>query len=158
MKAIVTGSFDPITLGHMELVKYACRKYDTVYVVALINEKKEYMFTMEQRKKFIELSVRGYPNVIADAYVGMTADYMHTHGITCIIRGIRNDSDMEYELELAKQMKEFDEKFETEFVYCDERFSNISSTVVRNKIMKNDDYSSLVPSEIVIEIKRIFSD
>ena len=67
MKAIVTGSFDPITLGHIELIKYACEKYDEVYVVALVNEEKEYMFTMEQKKKLIELSIQGFKNAIADA-------------------------------------------------------------------------------------------
>ena len=79
MKAIVTGSFDPFTLGHLEIVRYACSKFDTVYVVALINETKEYMFTLEERKKIIELSTLNFENVIVDAYDGLTSDYMHKH-------------------------------------------------------------------------------
>lgn len=157
MKAIVTGSFDPITVGHMELVKYASAKYDEVYVVALVNENKEYMFTMEQKKRLIELSVSKYPNVVADAYVGMTADYMHSKGITNIIRGIRNEEDKVYELSLASKMKGFDDRFETELVFCDEKYSYISSTLVRNKIEKNESIAGLVPKEALEEIKLILN-
>ncbi len=156
-KAIVTGSFDPITLGHMELVRYASEKYDTVYVVALVNEKKEYMFTMEQKKRLIELCVKKYPNVIADAFSGMTADYMHDHGITDIIRGVRNEQDREYELVLAHKMKEFDASFNTEFVFCSKDFSHISSTLVRKKIGNNERLDGLVPDEIIEEIKLIIT-
>lgn len=157
MKAIVTGSFDPITIGHMELVKYASERYDTVYVVALVNAEKEYMFTMEQKKRLIELSVSKFSNVIADAYVGLTADYMKKHGITQIIRGIRNDKDKEYELSLANKMKEFDKGFNTEFVFCSEELSHISSTLVRERITNNESLIGLVPNEIIEEIK-ILSD
>lgn len=152
-KAIVTGSFDPITIGHMELVKHASGNYDTVYVVALVNEKKEYMFTMEQKKRLIELSVSKFPNVIADAYVGMTADYMQKHGITQIIRGVRNEKDREYELVLAATMKEFDESFDTELVLCKDEFAHISSTLVRKKIENDESLDGLVPNEIVDEIR-----
>ena len=96
MKVIVTGSFDPITLGHLEIIKYASEKYDEVYVVALNNEKKSYMFTLNERKELIRLSVEELPNVVVDAYSGMTADYMHEHGINLIVRGVRNSTDEEY--------------------------------------------------------------
>ena len=157
-KAIVTGSFDPITVGHMELVKYASEKYDMVYVVALVNEKKEYMFTMEQKKRLIELSVCQFPNVIADAYVGMTADYMHRNNITHIIRGVRNEKDKEYELVLAEKMKEFDNSFVTEFVTCREELSHISSTLVRQQIEDKKEICGLVPDEIIVEINHIVGE
>ena len=76
MKAIVTGSFDPITIGHMELVKYASERYDTVYVVALVNAEKEYMFTMEQKKRLIELSVSKFSNVIADLRLEFSSGWL----------------------------------------------------------------------------------
>lgn len=158
MKAIVTGSFDPITLGHMELVKYASERYDTVYVVALVNPEKEYMFTMEQKKRLIELSVSKFSNVIADAYVGLTADYMQKHGITQIIRGIRNDKDKEYELNLANKMQEFDESFNTELVLCKAEYSHISSTLVRKCIKNSESLQGLVPNEIISEINQILNN
>lgn len=149
MKAIVTGSFDPITLGHMEIIKYACQKYDQVYVVALVNEAKEYMFTMEQKKTLIEKAVSGFENVIADAYVGWTADYMHSHGITQIVRGYRNEQDMAYENELAQKMNELDPSFNTEIIRCKDEYADISSTLVREKLESCESLEHLVPSGII---------
>ena len=134
MKAIVTGSFDPITLGHMEIIKYACERYEQVYVVALVNEAKEYMFTMEQKKALIEKAVSGFENAIADAYAGWTADYMHAHGITQIVRGVRNEQDIAYENDLAKKMKAFDQRFDTEIIKCKDEYAEISSTLVKEKL------------------------
>ena len=156
MKAIVTGSFDPITLGHIELVRYACQKYETVYVVALVNEAKEYMFTMEQKKRLIELAVSDFDNAIADAYVGLTADYMHTNGITHIIRGVRNEQDMEYEKILAEKMKEFDLNFETEIMKCSSEYAHISSTEIRNRLKNNVSIDGLVPENILSEVIDIY--
>ena len=156
MKAIVTGSFDPITLGHMEIIKYACQKYEQVYVVALVNEAKEYMFTMEQKKALIAKAVCGFENAIADAYVGLTADYMHVHGITKIVRGVRNEQDMAYEKSLAQIMKDFDPSFDTEIIECKSEYAHISSTLVRQKIQNGESLEGLLPKEITGEISRIF--
>ena len=152
MKAIVTGSFDPITLGHMEIIKYACQKYEQVYVVALVNEAKEYMFTMEQKKALIAKAISGFENAVADAYVGMTADYMHAHGITRIVRGVRNEQDMAYEKNLAQVMKDFDQSFDTEIIECKSEYAHISSTLVRQKIQNGDTLENFLPKEIISEI------
>ena len=156
MKAIVTGSFDPITLGHMELVKYACEKYDTVYVVALVNEAKKYMFTMEQKKVLIEKAISGFENAIADAYVGYTADYMHRHGITHIVRGIRNEQDLEYEKDLAQKMKDFDSNFETEIVRCKESYASVSSTNVRECLTSGGQLENLLPGSIIPLVRELY--
>ena len=156
MKAIVTGSFDPITLGHMELIKYACQKYDRVYVVALVNEAKEYMFTMEQKKALIEKAISGFDNAVADAYLGMTADYMHSHNITNIIRGVRNDQDMEYEKILAEKMKEFDQGFDTEIIVCKSEYANISSTSVRKRLQEGKGLEDFLPKSIIPLTKEFY--
>ena len=155
MKAIVTGSFDPITLGHMEIIKYACEKYEQVYVVALVNEAKEYMFTMDQKKKLIELSIGKFKNAVADAYIGYTADYMHAHGITHIVRGVRNEKDLAYEKNLAQIMKEFDPSFETEIIECKTEYAHISSTLVREMIASGKSLDGLLPDEIVNVVEHI---
>ena len=144
MKAIVTGSFDPMTIGHYELVRLASQKFDKVYVVALINANKKHMFTLEQRKEIIELSTKDLPNVIADAYDGLTVDYMHSKEITHIIRGIKNQQELEYENNLAKAMKEFDSSFKTTFLKCDEKYNGISSTLVRDLLNSNNDIEPYV--------------
>ena len=154
MKAIVTGSFDPFTLGHLEIVKYALTKYDTVYVVALNNEEKSYMFSLEERKKIIELSVSGFDNVIVDAYSGLTADYMNKNGITHIVRGVRNEMDRAYEINLANKMKEFNPEFETELVECSDEFKDISSTEARKRIEQNLLVNNILHKNVVCEIEK----
>jgi pantetheine-phosphate adenylyltransferase len=144
MKAIVTGSFDPMTIGHCELVRLACEKFDTVYVVALLNANKNHMFTLDQRKEIIELSTKDFPNVIADAYDGLTADYMHKNGITQIVRGIKNEGELEYEKSLAKAMNEYDNSFQTTFLICEDKFNGISSTLVRNLLVENQSIENIV--------------
>ena len=152
MKAIVTGSFDPFTLGHLEIVKYALTKYDTVYVVALNNEEKSYMFSLEERKKIISLSVSDLTNVIVDAYSGLTADYMNANGITNIVRGVRNEQDKAYEIKLANKMKEFNPAFETELVTCHKDFADLSSTIAREKILKKQTLSDVLHQNVIKEM------
>ena len=154
MKAIVTGSFDPFTLGHLEIVKYALAKYDIVYVVALNNEAKSYMFSLEERKKIIELSVSGLNNVIVDAYSGLTADYMNKNGITHIVRGVRNEEDRVYEINLANKMKEFNPEFETELVECSTEFKDVSSTEARKRIENGETIENILHSSVVAQLKK----
>lgn len=154
MKAIVTGSFDPFTLGHLEIVKNALSKYDTVYVVALNNEEKSYMFTLEERKRIIELSVSDLNNVVVDSYDGLTADYMNKNGITHIVRGIRNEQDKEYEIRLANKMKQFNPDFETELVTCSKELKDVSSTEARNRIKNNNSLDGILHNNATQEIKR----
>ena len=154
MKAIVTGSFDPFTLGHLEIVRYATYKYDTVYVVALNNEEKSYMFNLEERKRIIELSVSGINNVVVDAYDGVTADYMNEKGITHIVRGIRNEQDKEYEIKLATKMKEFNPNFETELVACCDELKGVSSTEAKKRIENGQPLNGILHEKAILEIEK----
>ena len=156
MNAIVTGSFDPMTLGHYELVKLASEKFDKVYVVALVNKDKNHMFTLEQRKKIIALTVGDLENVIADAYDGLTADYMHKMNITQIIRGIKNHQEIEYEKNLATAMKNYDENFETTFLQCDENLSYISSTLVRELLKNKKSIKGVVHDNALTDIVNMY--
>ena len=156
MRVIVTGSFDPFTLGHLEIVRQASKIYSEVYVVALINENKQYMFTMEQKKRIIELSTKDLKNVVVDVFLGMTADYMHEHKITKIIRGYRNSNDLNYETTLARKMTEFDEKFDTILLKSDEKYSKISSTNVRKAIVNKDDLTNYLHVDAISYINSIF--
>lgn len=154
MKAIVTGSFDPFTLGHLEIVRYASQKYDTVYVVALNNEEKSYMFTLEERKHIIELSLSEFENIIVDAYSGLAADYMNNNGITHIVRGVRNEQDKEYEIKLANKMKEFNPNFETELVTCPNGLNNVSSTEARKMIEKGQPLNGFLHENAATKIEK----
>ena len=156
MKAIVTGSFDPMTKGHCELVRLACEKFDTVYVVALVNANKKHMFTLEQRKEIIELSTKEYPNVIVDAYDGLTVDYMHEKGITEIVRGVKNEQELEYENSLAKAMNEYDSDFHTTFLTCGDSVNGISSTLVRELLNDNKSIESIVHTNALNKIMEFY--
>ena len=145
MKAIMTGSFDPITKGHMEIIKKASQFFDEFYVVALINSEKEYILTLEEKKELMNLAMSDLKNIKVDAYDGLTADYMHKHGIDKIIRGIRSKSDEEYEKKLADIMKSYDPGFETIFIRSHGNFKKISSTLVKEKLKSGEDVKDLVP-------------
>ena len=153
--AIVTGSFDPITRGHVEIVREATRRFDRVYVVALSNAEKAHMFSSSERKEMIRLATEGMPSVTADAYDGMTADYMHAHGITTIVRGIRGDEDLAYETDLATRMKAFDPAFETLLIKAADGQEEISSSAVRDSIRAGKPLCQLVPNKVATYIESL---
>jgi len=145
MKAIMTGSFDPITKGHLEIIKKASQFFDEFYVVALLNSEKEYVLDLDEKKELMKLATADMKNIIVDAYDGLTADYMHQHGINKIIRGIRSKSDEEYEKKLAEIMKSYDSLFETIFIRSHGNFKNISSSLVKEMLKNGEDIRELVP-------------
>ena len=155
MKAIVTGSFDPFTLGHFEIVKKALEKYDEVYVVALNNEQKTYMFSLSERKAIIEKSTEKLSGVIVDAYSGLTADYMNKHGITNIVRGVRNEKDREYEINLAAKMQEFNPTFATELIPCTPSLSDVSSTEARKRIREGTTLDGILHPKAIEYVKQL---
>lgn len=157
MKAIITGSFDPITVGHIEIVKKASVFFDELYVVALLNEKKSYLLSLEEKKEIMRISLKDFDNVTVDAYDGLTADYMHRHEITKIVRGIRNDADREYEKKLAMSMSEYDKDFETIFIEADEQFENISSTLVRKKLESGESLDGVVADAAIERLVQIYN-
>ena len=158
MDGIVTGSFDPITLGHIEIIKKASPYFERLYVVALKNKDKPGAFSMNQRRELIALSLADVKNVIADEYDGMTADYMHTHSIKKIIRGIRNEDDEKYEKELANAMNGFDPEFETVFIKSDEKYAKISSTLVRERLAAGESVEDLVSRAAVKRMQEMYKE
>ena len=144
MKAIMTGSFDPITVGHVEIIKKASQFFDEFYVVALINSEKDYLFTMEEKKKLMELSLSEFSNVKIDTYDGLTVNYMHEHGINKIIRGIRSTSDEEYEKKLADIMRSYDSSFETIFIRSHGNLKSVSSTLVKDKLKRGENVKEYI--------------
>ncbi|MGM9645697.1 MAG: pantetheine-phosphate adenylyltransferase [Eubacteriales bacterium] len=158
MNAIVTGSFDPITLGHIETIKKASAFFEKLYVVALINKDKEYTFTMEQKKELMRLCLEGMDNVVIDSYDGLTSDYMHKHSLTKIIRGIRNPEDEKYEKKLAEAMRGFDPNFDTVFIKPDEKYACISSSLVRDKLAKGESLSGLVSENAISEMEKMYKE
>ena len=143
--ALIPGTFDPITVGHMELVRVAAGLFDRVIVCIFVNPEKKHLFDEETRLSLLRDAVREYPNVTVDIDHGYTADYAKKVGASYLVRGIRDEKDTPYELAMA----EFNRKrtgVQTLFIPAPEHLTGVSSTLVREKIKSGEDISSLVPT------------
>lgn len=154
MKVILPGSYDPVTKGHLEIIRYAAERYKAVYVVAFINESKTYRFTLEEKLEMLKIATRGMDNVIVDVYPGRVVDYMRLNGIDKIVKGYRNKQDLEWEnVQADYNMSEGG--FATELVKCNAEFQNVSSTLVRSMLDAGKDASELLPEGVLDFIRMI---
>lgn len=143
-KAVFPGSFDPITLGHFDIIKRGVSLFDEVIVAIGINADKKYMFSLEDRKKFIEEAFRNEPKVSVVTYEGLTIDLCRKLEAKFILRGLRNPADFEFEKAIAHTNRKLS-KIETVFLLTASNTSYISSSIVRDVIRNKGDYSVLVP-------------
>ncbi len=152
MSVIIPGSYDPVTLGHLDIIKRAAEKYDEVYAVVFINPDKEYTFSLEERVKMLILATDELENVMVSYSLGYVVDYMTDHEIEKIVKGYRNNTDLEYE----KKQAEYNLAhggYETELWLADEKYIDISSTVARELICKGADLSQILPQKVIDYIK-----
>jgi pantetheine-phosphate adenylyltransferase len=129
--AVVPGSFDPMTIGHINIIERASKLFDKVFVAVMINDKKSYMFTREQRTQIAKLSLAHLDNVEVIFDDGMLADLALRLDACAIVKGIRDWKDYQYEFEMAQFNFKRNPKAQTVFLPCDEGAREISSTVVR---------------------------
>ena len=152
MRAIVPGSFDPITLGHVNIVERAAKMFDKVYVVVMNNDSakydktlmsKTYFFTPESRLELVKLSIAHIDNAEAIYFDGMLIDACDNLDAYAVVRGIRDAKDLEYELIHAKWNREHNDKIEAFFMPADPSFDNISSSMVKKKIQDGSSLEEL---------------
>ncbi len=148
-KAIVSGSFDPITLGHLDIIKRAASVFDEVYAVIFINSEKKYLFTLEQRLSMLSAACSDLPNVKVDSYDGLLAEYTKMHGIEVIVRGIRNTQDTAYEIDLAAMNRKLGNRPETFFLPSKAEFSHISSSFARDLIKYSQPLDGILPEKVI---------
>ncbi|ATA81239.1 MULTISPECIES: pantetheine-phosphate adenylyltransferase [Capnocytophaga] len=146
-RALFPGSFDPITLGHFDIIRRALALFDEIVVAIGVNGDKNYMFTVEQRKEFIEKAFADEPKVKVSTYQGLTVDYCREIDAQFILRGLRNPADFEFEKAIAHTNRTLS-KIETVFLLTAARTSFISSSIVRDVIRNNGDYTVLVPESV----------
>lgn len=146
-RAIFPGSFDPITLGHYDIIKRGVKLFDEIIVAIGVNSAKKYMFSLEQRKKFIEDSFKDEPKVKVVTYEGLTVHFCEKHHIDFILRGLRNPADFEFEKAIAHTNRDL-APVETIFLLTAASTSYISSSIVREVIRNNGDYTLLVPDSV----------
>lgn len=148
-KAIFPGSFDPITLGHEDIIKRSISLFDEIVIAIGVNSEKKYMFTLEERKKFIEETFKNEPKIKVITYEGLTIDLCHKINANFILRGLRNPADFEFEKAIAHTNRLLS-KIETVFLLTAAKTSYISSSIVRDVIRNHGEYEMLVPNAVRI--------
>ena len=146
-RALFPGSFDPITLGHYDIIKRALDLFDEIVVAIGVNGDKNYMFTVEQRKEFIEKAFADEPKVKVTTYQGLTVDFCKEIDAQFILRGLRNPADFEFDKAIAHTNRKLSQ-IETVFLLTAARTSFISSSIVRDVIRNHGDYTVLVPESV----------
>ena len=147
-KAIFPGSFDPITKGHFDIIKRGVSLFDEVIVAIGVNAEKKYMFSLEERKRFIEESFKDDPKVNVITYTGLTIDLCKKEKAEFILRGLRNPADFEFEKAIAHANRTMS-KIETVFLLTAARTSYISSSIVRDVLRNGGDVSKMVPDSVL---------
>jgi pantetheine-phosphate adenylyltransferase len=142
------GTFDPITLGHVDVIKRSVSMFDKLIIAIGVNSQKAPMFSIEQRIAWINEIFKEYPQVTATSYEGLTINYCKEVGAQYMIRGIRYISDFEYEKAIADMNKILAPEIETIFLTCAPEYSTISSTIVRDVIRNGGDVRKIVPAEV----------
>ena len=147
-RAVFPGSFDPITLGHVDIIERAIPLFDEIVIAIGINADKKYMFDIEQRKAFIKDAFAHQPKIKIDTYSGLTVDFCKKIDAEFILRGLRNPADFEFEKAIAQTNRKLS-GIETVFLLTSAETSFISSSIVRDIIRNNGDASILVPSSVI---------
>ena len=149
-KAIFPGSFDPFTLGHLDILKRSLLLFDEITVGVGKNINKKTMFTENQRISFIKDCFKNEPKIKVESYEGLTINFCKKIGANSIVRGIRNNGDFEFEKAIARTNRKLS-KIETVFLLTSAKTSFISSSIVRELIINKGEYQLLVPSSVKID-------
>jgi len=147
--AVLPGSFDPITYGHLDIIRRSAKIFDMVTVAVLINPSKNPLFSVEERVELINQVTTDLPNVNVDSFTGLLIDYLHKSGASTIVKGLRAVSDFEYELQMASINRKLDERIETFFMMTNNQYSYLSSSIVKDVARHQGSISDLVP--IIVE-------
>ena len=146
--AVVPGSFDPITKGHMDIIRRAQTLFDRVIVLVVVNAQKNPCFSLEERVELIKASVQGIPGVEVDSYDGLLVDYVKQVGAGAIVNGLRAVSDFEYEFQMALINKELYHQVETVFLTTSAENHYLSSSVVKQIASFGGDIHLFVPEQV----------
>lgn len=148
-KAVFPGSFDPITLGHEDIILRAIPLFDEIVIAIGINDAKKYMFSLEQRVQFIKDTFKNEPKISVTTYTGLTIDYCKDIGADYMLRGLRNPADFEFEKAIAQTNRKLS-GIDTLFLLTSAETSFISSSIVRDVWRNGGDYSILVPDSVKV--------
>ncbi len=147
--AIVPGSFDPVTNGHIDIIKRTAELFDEVYVAILVNSSKKPLFTVEERIELLKHVTRDIKNVKIESFSGLLVDFARKKKANCIVKGLRAVSDYEYEVQMALTNKQIAPEIETLFIPTNGLYSYLSSSIVKEVAKYGGDLSQMLPNEII---------
>jgi pantetheine-phosphate adenylyltransferase len=156
LTALCPGTFDPVTNGHLDVVRRAARLYDRIVVAVVENPGKEPLFEAPERVEMLEEALADVASVEVDSFTGLLVDYARDHGVNLIVKGLRAVSDFEYEIQMA-QMNRHLAEVETCFVATSPKWSYLSSSLVKEIARYGGDVSSLVPEHVVRKLKERYA-
>ena len=154
--AIYPGSFDPITNGHLSLLRRGLQIFDKIIVAIAINPEKKPLFTLEERVDMLGLVLKDYPRIQIDHFQGLLVDYVESRGANIILRGLRALSDFEYEFQMALMNRKLNRKVQTVFMMTDYKWFYISSTIIKEAAALNGNIDGLVPEIVNQRLKEKF--
>ena len=146
--ALFPGSFDPITLGHVDIIERAVPLFDEIKIAVGTNSAKNYLFPLEQRVQWIEQTFAHEPKVSVITYGGLTVDFAKQLGVQFLLRGLRNPADFEFEKAIAQANREMVPDLETVFLLTNARYAYISSSIVREVYNHGGDFQKFVPATV----------
>jgi len=149
-KAVFPGSFDPITLGHQDIISRALPLFDEIVIAIGINDDKKYMFTLEERLQFIKDTFKNETKITVTTYKGLTIDYCKEVNADYMLRGLRNPADFEFEKAIAQTNRKLS-GIDTLFLLTSAETSYISSSIVRDVLRNGGDYTILVPDSVRVQ-------
>ena len=155
MNAMYPGTFDPLTLGHEEIIDRAANLFDHLLVSVANDSLKSTMFELDDRLKLVEIISSRYPNVTVSAYDGLTIDFAKSNNINVILRGVRNSSDFNYESQISQMNNAMDKSLQSLFFIASDPYKSITSSLVRQVISLNGDYSNFISNDVARHVKKI---
>jgi pantetheine-phosphate adenylyltransferase len=150
--AVCPGSFDPVTLGHVDIFERAAAQFDEVVVAVLVNPNKSGMFNLEERIEMIAESTTHLPNLRVESGEGLVVDFVKARGLTAIVKGLRTGTDFEYELQMA-QMNKHIAGVDTFFVAAAPRYSFVSSSLAKEVAALGGDVTALLPEPVNVRLR-----
>ncbi|WP_188316165.1 pantetheine-phosphate adenylyltransferase [Chitinophaga agrisoli] len=152
---VFPGTFDPITLGHKDVIDRALDLFDELIIAIGVNSSKVPMFALEQRLQWIRDIYKDEPRIKAASYQGLTVDFCKENNARYILRGIRYVNDFEYEKAIADVNRAMDDKLETIFLTCTPQYTSIASTLVRDIIRNKGNVSQFLPAEVLASLEKL---